>query len=105
HAGTTSNPAEVTLPPVGEIADYQLGGAYPPRGDVEIVVRDRTDHPVAGIYSVCYVNAFQTQPDAAEWWFERHPNLLLTSDDGPVEDPDWPDEYLFDVSTAQNRER
>ena len=105
HTRSTPQPTEIALPPVAGVADYQLGGAYPPRRDVEIVVRDRTDKPAADLYSVCYVNAFQTQPDAADWWSERHPNLLLTSADGPVEDPGWPGEFLFDVSTAHNRER
>lgn len=31
-----------------------------------VVVRDSTDMPEPGLYSICYVNGFQTQP-GAEW--------------------------------------
>ena len=55
-------PAVDVVPlPVG-VADYQLGEAYRPAEDVTVVVRDATATPEPGVYSVCYVNAFQTQP-------------------------------------------
>ncbi|WP_201294836.1 MULTISPECIES: endo alpha-1,4 polygalactosaminidase [unclassified Nocardiopsis] len=92
-------------PPPGPF-DYQLGGAYPPAADAVTVVRDATEHPEPGLYSVCYVNGFQTQPQDASFWLEEHPDLVLRGADGePVADPDWPDEYLLDTSTAERRGR
>lgn len=96
----------VTLPPTAAVADYQLGGAYPPAANVEIVTRDRTDKPVKGRYSICYVNAFQTQPDELSWWKRHHPELLLRNPktDRLVNDPGWPDEVLLDIRTKATRE-
>ncbi len=93
----------MTPPPPGVVADYQLGGPYPPADDVRLVVRDRTAEPAAGLYSVCYVNAFQTQPDETDDWLREHPDLLLRVDGSPVEDPGWPGELLLDTSTAGKR--
>lgn len=86
--------------PAGGLADYQLGGAYPPPAGVGIVVRDSTDRPVPGLFNICYVNGFQTQPDRA--WPE---DLLLRARNGrPLADEDWPDEFLLDISTPQQRQ-
>ena len=94
----------VTTPPVGARFDYQLGGAYAPAAGVRIVDRDREDPPSAGRYSVCYLNGFQTQPQEARYWLRHHPTLLLrTSTRKPVEDPDWPGEYVLDITTARTR--
>ncbi len=60
--------APVTLPPAGGVADYQLGGAYPPAANVQIVTRDRTEKASPRRYSICYVNSFQTQPGTLRWW-------------------------------------
>ncbi|WP_233498765.1 endo alpha-1,4 polygalactosaminidase [Blastococcus sp. TF02A-26] len=88
------------LPPPGARWDYQIGGAAPPGEGVGVVVRDRGDDPEPGVYSLCYVNAFQSQPGA-----DVPDELLLRDAAGlPVEDPDWPGEYLFDVSTAERRD-
>jgi hypothetical protein len=94
----------VVLPPGNAAFDYQLGGAYRPASGVRIVVRDRRATPVRGRYGVCYVNAFQTQPQEAAWWTAEHPDLLLRRDGRPVADEDWPDELLLDTSTAAKRE-
>ena len=83
--------------------DYQLGGPYPPAPDVRIVDRDRTATPALGRYNVCYVNAFQTQPDEAASWRRVHPGLLLHVHGALVQDPGWPGEFLFDTSTAAKR--
>ena len=92
----------VTLPPTAAAPDYQLGGAYPPASDVGVVGRDRSAEPAEGVYSICYVNGFQTQPGELESWDD---DLLLRGDDGdPVFDPDWPDEALLDTSTAARRD-
>ncbi|QHC70574.1 endo alpha-1,4 polygalactosaminidase [Rathayibacter sp. VKM Ac-2801] len=92
------------LPPANGVLDYQLGGAYAPASSVTIVDRDRTDPPAAGRYSICYVNAFQTQPGESAAFAKRHPELLVRRADGkPLADPGWPDEYLFDVSTSAKR--
>lgn len=103
---TTGDPTagvEVTLPPPDGGLDYQLGGAYdPPRG-VQIVSRDRNDPPAAGLYNVCYVNAFQVQPDEESFWLDQHPDLVLRDEnDQPVIDADW-DEMLLDTSTPEKR--
>ena len=108
-AGCGGDPAEppstavpaLTGLPAGARVDYQLGGSYPPAAGVAGVVRDRTDAPAEGLWSACYVNAFQTQPGAA--WPE---DLLLHDASGArVEDPDWPGEFLVDTSTPGLRDR
>ncbi|WP_201308989.1 endo alpha-1,4 polygalactosaminidase [Puerhibacterium puerhi] len=90
-------------PPAGARFDYQIGGPYPPAPGVEVVERDHREPPADGVYSICYVNAFQTQPEQADLWLGEHPDLLLRRDGVPVEDPDWPGELVLDVSTAQQR--
>jgi hypothetical protein len=93
-----------TLPPVNATADYQLGGAYPPARGVTLVTRDLTDAPASGVYSICYVNAFQTQPELRTWWLTKHPTLLLRTAKGRiVTDPGWPGEMLLDTSTSATR--
>jgi hypothetical protein len=90
--------------PTGTDVDYQLGGpAYVP-DNVGIVVRDRTEEPAPGAYNICYVNGFQTQPDAKAYW-RKHRDLLLKDAGGRlVEDEAW-GEWLFDVRTAAKREK
>ncbi|MYU56667.1 MULTISPECIES: endo alpha-1,4 polygalactosaminidase [Streptomyces] len=85
--------------------DYQLGGAYPPPDGVRALSRDRSADPAPGLYNICYVNAFQTQPgDAVDWWRAHHPGLLLRdARGGLVIDEDW-DEPLLDISTPGTRE-
>lgn len=96
-AGCAAAP-QITLPPVGGTPDYQLGGAYPPASVVDIVVRDRRDDPDPERYSICYLNAFQTQPGELGAW---PGDLLLQGSDGePVFDPDWPDEAIVDTRDA-----
>lgn len=99
-----ARPERVRLPKPGMAFDYQLGGAYRPADRVRAVSRDRTDDPAPGRYNICYVNAFQTQPDkAVDWWRSHHPDLLLRDEDGElVIDEDW-DEPLLDISTAHRR--
>jgi hypothetical protein len=95
----------VVPPPVAAVFDYQIGGAYPPPAGVRVVSRDRGDRPAAGLYSVCYVNAFQAQPDALDWWQAHHPDLVLRDGAGhPVMDTDW-NEALLDTSTPDLRAR
>jgi hypothetical protein len=104
-AGSVTTPR---LPPVNAKADYQIGGDYPPPAGVRIVSRDW----FAGIarddtYSICYVNAFQTQADEAgvnridersNW-----PQELVLTRLG--DDPNWGGEYLIDISTKARRAR
>jgi Glycoside-hydrolase family GH114 len=86
--------------PAGAVADYQLGGGYPAPPGVTVVVRDSTDTPEPGLFNICYVNGFQTQP-GADWPLE----LLLRGPDGrALADAGWPDEVLLDVSTPAARE-
>ncbi|MGW3955841.1 endo alpha-1,4 polygalactosaminidase [Streptomyces sp. NPDC004752] len=100
EAGHTSS--EVRLPPRHAGFDYQLGGAYPPPDGVRVVSRDRTDSPAPGLYNICYVNAFQAQPDETDVW---PADLLLRDARGKVVvDEDW-DEPLLDIGTAAKRER
>jgi hypothetical protein len=109
---STPNPATalattaptVTPPPVNGRFDYQIGGAYSPASSVRIVDRDRTSTPVSGKYTICYVNSFQTQAAEASFWTGKHRNLLLKYKGKYLIDPDWPDEYLLDTSTAAKRQ-
>ena len=98
----SSPPASFDLPPAGAIPDYQLGGDYEPAPGVGIVGRDRSTEPADGVYSICYVNGFQTQPGELAAWPD---DLLLQRDGETVFDPDWPDEALLDTSSAPRRER
>lgn len=98
------SPSPAALPPAGGGFDYQLGAAYPPGADVEVVVRDRTAAPAPDTYSVCYVNGFQTQPGEADLWLGEHAELVLRDESGePLVDPEWPDELALDVSTPERR--
>ncbi len=95
----------LVLPPVPARADYQLGGAYDPDPSVGIVVRDRTAEPVPGLYNICYVNAYQTQPDEADLWSGAAADLVLRDAVGaPVVDEEW-DELILDTSTSAKRQR
>ncbi|MFE9726722.1 endo alpha-1,4 polygalactosaminidase [Streptomyces sp. NPDC005794] len=95
--------ADVLLPTAGMGFDYQIGGGYTPPDGVRAVSRDREDEPAPGLYNVCYVNAFQTQPGALKWWQDTHPGLLLRDADGElIIDEGW-DEALLDTSTAARR--
>lgn len=97
---SSADTGQIQLPPVAAQFDYQLGGAYTPPAGVKIVSRDSSAAPVAGIYNVCYINSFQAQPDATDWWQSNHPDLLLHSKDGSlVIDQNW-DEALLDISTS-----
>lgn len=90
------------LPPVNAGFDYQIGGAYTPPAGVEVVSRDREDPPADGLYNICYVNAFQVQPDELDEWA---PDLLLRDADGDVViDEEW-DEAILDISTPGKRDR
>jgi hypothetical protein len=92
----------VLPPPVHAVFSYQLGGAFSPAPRVEVVDRDRRAAPAPGLYNVCYVNAFQVQPDEAHWWRARHRRLLLYRHGRPVVDDTW-HEPLLDTSTAAKR--
>ena len=100
-------PAPVTLPPTSGVFDYQLGGPsnrLPRQRRIDVVVRDATEKPLPRAYNICYVNGFQTQPDAAAIW-RAHPELLVHTAQGALlTDPDWPDEYVLDPSTPAKRE-
>ncbi|MFE6887118.1 endo alpha-1,4 polygalactosaminidase [Streptomyces sp. NPDC057694] len=100
----TASPASaaVTLPPAHAGFDYQIGGAYTPPAGVSVVSRDREAAPAAGLYNICYVNAFQVQPDELGDW---DADLLLRDSAGDVIiDEEW-NEAILDVGTAAKRER
>ncbi|GAA2626193.1 endo alpha-1,4 polygalactosaminidase [Streptomyces axinellae] len=100
----TDRPGTVRAPGANVAFDYQLGGAYQPPGGVRAVSRDRGAKPTPGLYNICYVNAFQTQPGKAiGWWKRHHSELLLKKDGELVVDEDW-NEPLLDISTADKRE-
>lgn len=92
------------LPPNG-VFDYQIGGPYAPVASVAVVARDRHEAPVSGRYNICYVNAYQTQPEDKAFWTGQHPDLLVRKSGKLVTDPNWPGEYLLDTSTAAKRTR
>ena len=92
-------------PPADAGFDYQIGGDYPPPAGVTVVSRDWfAGAPLADpAYSICYVNAFQTQadepgvdrPDERSNWPAAGPQRL-------GDDPNWGGEYLVDISTARS---
>ena len=111
HGGWPASASAPTFspPPVNAGFDYQIGGDYPLPAGVSVVSRDwfsghAADDPA---YSICYVNAFQTQadepgtdrPDERSNW----PQRLVLSELG--DDPNWGGEYLVDISTANKRRR
>lgn len=101
-------PDEVRPPPHGAVLDYQIGGSHEHpelAAQLGVVVRDRAEAPLPGAYNVCYVNAFQTQPEEHRWW--QRPvrrDLVLRVDGTPVVDDGW-GEWLLDIRTAVKRER
>jgi Glycoside-hydrolase family GH114 len=99
HRVATDN---ISPPPRHARFSYQLGGAFSPERGVTIVDRDRMARPVAGLYNVCYVNAFQAQPEERRWWLTRHRDLLLFRHGHAVIDAQW-NEQLLDTSTAAKR--
>lgn len=102
--GTRVHGAVQPLPPNAKF-DYQIGGAYTPAPDVRVVTRDRSDDPVAGLYNVCYINAFQTQAEESSFWLDDpvRAQLVLRNKNGTLfEDADWPGEYFLDTRTAAN---
>src|SRR6478752_6055605 len=102
NAGGAGN-TELRLPEANAPFDYQLGGGYTPAAGVKIVTRDREDVPAPGLYNICYVNGFQTQPQDNERWLADHADLVLHDSGGdPVIDEDW-GEYLLDTSTETKR--
>ena len=95
-------------PPTNAGFDYQIGGDYPLPEGVSVVSRDWFSGPAADpAYSICYVNAFQTQanepgtdrPDERSNW----PRKLILSKLG--DDPNWGGEYLVDVRRGKKRKR
>ncbi|KAF6741317.1 glycoside hydrolase family 114 protein [Ephemerocybe angulata] len=104
QAGVTLEKRAVTLfTPNGKF-DYQLGGAYTPPSGTVTVVRDRTASVAPNLYNICYINAFQTQPNENDFWKTNHDEVLLRNSTGQYFiDPGWPDEIQFNTTTAQNR--
>jgi hypothetical protein len=91
----------IPLPPPHAAWDYQIGGPYTPPDGVEVVARDHGAEPAAGLYTICYVNAFQAQPGAEDEWGD----LLLRDGDGSVVyDEDW-GEAILDTSSGDKRDR
>ncbi|WP_242625359.1 endo alpha-1,4 polygalactosaminidase [Krasilnikovia cinnamomea] len=102
-AGPGAPTRAVAAPPPNAKFDYQIGGAYQPPAGVQVVSRDRKAAPAGGVYTICYVNAFQVQPDELPWWQSHHEELLLKDANGRyVIDQDW-GENLLDISTAAKR--
>ncbi|GAA1636552.1 endo alpha-1,4 polygalactosaminidase [Actinoplanes couchii] len=100
---TATTVADWTPPPANAGVDYQLGGAYTLPKGVTVVSRDREAEPAAGAYNICYVNAFQAQPQDEAWWKKNHPDLLLKDKNGNlVIDEDW-NELMFDITTEAKR--
>lgn len=94
-ASDNSDPTQpIELPPFWADFDYQIGTARTPADNVGIVSRDYTESSAAGIYNICYVNAFQSQPGEESSW----PAGAVT----PLLDVDW-NEYLIDIRTASAR--
>lgn len=109
-----------TAPTPNAQFDYQIGGAYTPPTGTTVLSRDRRDVPAAGKYTICYVNAFQTQDDELDRVWKQHQDLLLAkpgvhvpADADPtvkadvqkywVSDSGW-SEILLDISSSSKRE-
>ncbi len=95
----------VSLPTPNVQWDYQIGGAFTPARRVGVVSRDRNAAPSPGDYNICYVNAYQTQPDERDFWMDDpdHWRLVLTDENGdPVVDGQW-GEFLLDTGRAGKR--
>jgi hypothetical protein len=92
----------IALPPANAGFDYQIGGPYPPPAGIHIVSRDHSESPAAGLYNLCYINAYQTQPDEADTWMSKHDDLLLKKGGSYVIDGEW-NEMILDISTAAKR--
>ena len=93
---------EPVQPPPGVGFDYQLGGDYPLAEGIELVVRQWSDGEAdVDAYSVCYVNAFQTEAEPG------HPDNELNWPQGLVwregEDPNWPGEHPININTNRQR--
>lgn len=105
---TETAAARWTPPPPRAAFDYQIGGDYTPPVGAKVVIRDWFEgRPARGRYSICYVNAFQTQaddpdvnrPDERSNW---PPDLVL----GELgDDPNWGGEYLIDISSDAKRRK
>jgi Glycoside-hydrolase family GH114 len=105
--GRPARPPAIRRLPTRVAFDYQLGGDYPPGPYTPIVVRDWYSGkalPKPG-YSICYINAFQTQaddeqgldrPDETANW---PASVVLKK----FEDPNWPGEFMVDLSTPKAR--
>jgi hypothetical protein len=93
----------VVAPPAHAPFSYQIGGSFAPERGVLIVDRDRHATPAAGLYNICYVNAFQAQPEERRWWLGHHRDLLLFRHGRAIIDRTW-QEQLLDTSTAAKRQ-
>jgi hypothetical protein len=95
--------ATYQLPTANAQFDYQIGEEYAPPSGVKVVSRDREATPAAGLYNICYVNAFQAQTEDEQKWLSQHADLVLRDSAGrPVKDTDW-NELILDISTPAKR--
>ncbi|MFD6275884.1 endo alpha-1,4 polygalactosaminidase [Streptomyces sp. NPDC060209] len=91
----------VSLPPAHANFDYQIGEPYTPPAGVKVVSRDHSASPAAGLYNICYVNAFQAQPGAESEWGD----LLLRDADGEIVYDDGWGEAILDIRSDAKRQR
>lgn len=92
------------LPSPGAQFEYQIGGPSVPDPGTAVVSRDWHDQPAAGLYSICYINAFQVQPEELAAWKRSRRGLLLRVRGRLVVDGNW-NEVLVDTRTARKRTR
>ncbi len=105
-ANASSKASTIKNLPANAKVDVQLGGGYAPLSSVRVVDRDSSEKPVKGVYSICYINGFQTQDYQKSFWTKTRARraLLLKNSAGRVyEDPNWPGEYILDTSTKAKR--
>lgn len=100
--GACSAGPEPVQPPPGVAFDYQLGGDYPLPSGAELVVRQWSGGEADDeAYSVCYINAFQTEAEPG------HPDSDVNWPDGLVldqlEDPAWPGEHPINIGSNDLR--
>lgn len=100
---SASAAGRVTPPPPHAAFSYQIGGPFRPDRGAQVVDRDWHTTPAPRAYGICYVNAFQAQPEDLSWWRSRYPSLLLRRLGRPVIDTGW-NEQLLDTSTSAKRD-
>ncbi|MDQ1286994.1 MAG: hypothetical protein QG622_559 [Actinomycetota bacterium] len=96
NAAVNSASVSYAAPAAGARWDYQIGGTTEYTPAPAVVSRDNGEEAWRGLYNICYVNAFQSQPgdrSLKAFW--------LRAGGSYVEDPNWPGEYMLDTRSRK----